>query len=183
MTLIPTTMAKIMRQMKGTDVSVNTRKPIRLENYDYGQNGAYFITVCVKDRAPILSKLRRGEHCSPEKTGDVCTELTDVGMIVDRAIRAISAHYADVSVDHYVVMPDHIHLLLRMDRQSGRAMLAPTAISEIIRQLKGSVTKQCGKAIWQKSFYDHVIRCEQDYLETWRYIDENPARRMEKQEI
>ena len=57
----------------------------------------------------------------------------------------------------------------------GRTQFAPT-LSRILKQFKGSVTKQVGAPIWQKSFYDHVIRNEAEYLDTWAYIDENPAK-------
>ncbi len=54
-------------------------------------------------------------------------------------------------------------------------MFAPT-VSRIIKQMKGYVSKKIGKSVWQKSFYDHVIRNENDYLEIWQYIDSNPAK-------
>ena len=169
---------------------MNTRKTIRLENYDYGQNGAYFITICVQNRLPILAEISElpvgasiarpcssianmaGEQCSPLRTVEV--KLSELGHMVDEAIQSIPAHYPSVTVEKYVIMPNHVHMLLRIDHKNGRAMLAPT-VSEIIRQMKGYVTKRCGKTVWQKSFYDHVIRTEQDYLDTWKYIDGNPA--------
>ena len=159
---------------------MNIRKPIRLENYDYSQNGAYFITICVKDRLPILSEISASAvGASIARPKDIRVpkpELTDIGLIVERAIQSIPLHYENISVDKYVIMPNHVHLLIRIDSESGRAMLAPTGISGIVQQMKGYVTKQYGKAIWQKSFYDHVIRSERDYLEIWQYIDGNPAK-------
>jgi REP element-mobilizing transposase RayT len=78
-------------------------------------------------------------------------------------------------VDHYTVMPNHIHLLLQINTdENGRAMLAPT-ISIVVQQLKGVVSKQVGQSIWQKLFHDHVIRGEKDYLKIRQYIDNNPA--------
>lgn len=148
------------------------RKPNRLSGYDYSQNGAYFITICVKDRKPILSRIAVGASIArPPKP-----ELTDLGRIIDNAIQAISVHYPDVTVDHYVIMPNHVHMILRIDRDSGRAMLAPTTVSEIIRQMKGTVTKQCGKAFWQRSYYDHIIRDDYDYQIKWNYIENDPDR-------
>ena len=64
-----------------------------------------------------------------------------------------------------------VHLILVI--QSGRTQFAPT-ISRIIKQFKGKITKQVGFCIWQKSFYDHVIRDEKDYLRIWEYIENNP---------
>ncbi len=152
------------------------RKSNRLEHFDYSQNGVYFITLCVQNRAPILSHIPAGLSIArpPEP------ELSAIGRIVQDAILTIPLPYPCVTIDHYVIMPNHVHLLLRIDKNSeeengGRAMLAPT-VSKMIQQTKGYVTKQCGRTIWQKSFYDHVIRDELDYQTRWRYIDENPAR-------
>ena len=84
--------------------------------------------------------------------------------------------YPSVFVDKYVIMPNHIHMIVVIDRGGpGRTQFAPT-LSRILKQFKGSVTKQVGAPIWQKSFYDHVIRNEAEYLDTWAYIDENPAK-------
>ena len=78
-------------------------------------------------------------------------------------------------MDNYVIMPNHIHLLLFLYCDNGRAMLVPT-VSRVIQQLKGAVTKRIGHPIWQSRFYDHVIRTERDYRDIYTYIDNNPAR-------
>ena len=81
-----------------------------------------------------------------------------------------------ISVDHYVIMPNHVHLLLQIHTDlNGRSMIAPT-ISTVVRLFKGAVSKQTGISIWQKGFYDHVVRSETDYLEIWNYIEGNPSR-------
>ncbi len=72
-------------------------------------------------------------------------------------------------------MPNHIHMILIIQNESGRAMLVPT-ISTVIAQMKGYISKRIGNSIWQKSFYDHIIRNEQDYLEIWQYIENNPEK-------
>ena len=98
------------------------------------------------------------------------------GKIVEEAILNIPKSYSMISVDNYVVMPNHVHLLLQIHSdESGRAMLAPR-ISTIIQQMKGYITKRIGVPIWQKFFHDHVIRGEQDYLKIWEYIDNNPQK-------
>lgn len=149
--------------MAGTD-----RKPLRLKGYDYSLGGYYFVTVCTKDRIPCL---RRGAHCAPEPL----PPLTAVGRIAEQAVLQISTHYPGVTVDKYVVMPNHVHILLVLPPDDGRALRAPT-LSRIVRAWKETVTKTFGKAIWQKSFYDHIIRDETDYLRIWDYIDTNPAK-------
>lgn len=101
--------------------------------------------------------------------------LSDIGIIVENGIKGIEQHYENVYVDNYVIMPNHIHLIIRIDNESGRAMLVPT-ISHIIQQFKGYVTKKAGKSIWQNKFYDHIIRDDYDYMTRYQYIDENPIK-------
>ena len=147
------------------------RKPNRLSDFDYSMPGAYFITVCTKDRKCILWNSVGASIARPQKP-----QLSPYGRIVDRAIRNIENHYPAISVDHFVVKPNHVHLLLQIHTDlDGRAMLAPT-VSRVVQQMKGIVTKQIGYSIWQKLFHDHVIRNEKDYLKIWEYIDNNPAR-------
>lgn len=147
------------------------RKPLRLPEYDYHSNGAYFITVCTKDRKPILSKISVGMTIGHPP--DVV--LTAFGRITENAIQNIETVYPFVHVDNYVIMPNHIHLLLFLYCDDGRSMIVPT-VSRIIQQLKGAVSKQIGRSIWQSRFYDHIIRTERDYREIYLYIDNNPAR-------
>jgi len=144
------------------------RKPNRLKDYNYGGNGAYFITICVKDRHEMLGKIVGAAIGRPFQT-----TLSEYGTIVDKAIQKIGEKYESVKVDQYVIMPNHIHMILTVDDR--RAMRAPT-ISTVINQFKGYVSKQIGFSLWQKSFHDHIIRDERDYQNHWQYIDENPAR-------
>lgn len=146
------------------------RKQIRLTEFDYDSNGAYFITICTKDRKPLLSKISVGTTIG--RPPDVV--LTQYGRIVEESIHQINNVYPPVHVDHYVIMPNHIHLLLFLYCDDGRAMLVPT-ISRVIQHLKGTVTKRIGQPIWQSRFYDHVIRSERDYRDIYDYIDNNPA--------
>ena len=146
------------------------RKQIRLTEFDYDSNGAYFITICTKDRKPLLSKISVGTTIG--RPPDVI--LTKYGRIVEEAIQHINTIYPSVHVDNYVIMPNHIHLLLFLYCDDGRAMLAPT-VSRVIQQLKGAVTKRIGLPVWQARFYDHVIRTERDYRDIYTYINNNPA--------
>ena len=82
--------------------------------------------------------------------------------------------YSTLIVDCYVIMPDHIHLILIICADEyGRPMVAPT-MSRVIQQLKGYITKRIGRFVWQKLFYDHIIRNHEDYEEHVKYIYENP---------
>lgn len=147
------------------------RKPNRLKDYDYSTAGAYFITICTKDRKSLL-----WEDVGASIARPAAVRLSPCGHIVDQAIRQIPAHYPAVLLENYTVMPNHIHLLLRIDTDpDGRALDAPT-ISQVIQQMKGIVTKRIGWPIWQKLFHDHVIRNERDYLKIWEYIEYDPIR-------
>ena len=147
------------------------RKQIRIKDYKYSTPGAYFITVCTVNREKIFWSDRRGELRSP-----VNVPLSDIGEIVANEIRKLNTVYDAVRVDKHCIMPDHIHLILSINTsENGRTQFAPT-ISQVIKQFKGSITKQVGRPIWQKSFYDHCIRNRQDYNELWEYIENNPLK-------
>jgi REP element-mobilizing transposase RayT len=148
------------------------RKNIRLKNYDYSSPGTYFITICVKDRKAILSNIVVGASIARPKE----IQLTQYGKIVETAINNIPKHYPIISVDNYVIMPDHIHLLLQIHSYiDGRPMVAPT-IDRVIKQMKGYITKQIGFSIWQKSYNDHIVRGLDDYKNIWEYIENNPLK-------
>ena len=143
------------------------RKKNRLSGYDYSRNGAYFITCCTQDRKECLWNV--GARIA--RPGDPLP-LSAYGWIVNDAISKIPGHYPAVSVDKYVVMPNHIHIILRI-HTSGCGVRAPTTAT-VVNQMKGWVTKQVGASIWQKSYHDHVIRDDEDYRELWTYVDNNP---------
>ena len=146
------------------------RKKNRLENYDYSQNGAYFITICTDDRKCLLSRIVGATLGRP-----AYAELTAWGKCVEHAILRIPECYPDVRLEKYVIMPNHIHLLLMIDTLHGRPRVAPT-ISRIVQQTKGLATRLIGHNIFQKSFHDHIIRDDAHYRMIWQYIDTNPAR-------
>ena len=108
-------------------------------------------------------------------------ELTEYGKIVDEAVNNIEKKYNTIKLDKYVIMPEHIHLLLSiLPDENGRPMGAPT-IPNVINQLKGYVSKKVGFSLWQKLYYDHVIRDEEDFYIKYQYIENNPMSRYLKQ--
>ena len=166
------------------DKEIPTRKRNRLENYDYNSCGAYFLTICTTTRENYFWNMgaiidRPKNEQDDSNVGAVIgrpqdIDLSPYGEIVDDAINNIPNVYPALSVECYVIMPDHVHLLLMICAdENGRPMTAPT-ISWVVNQLKGNVTKRIGQAIWQKSFYDHVIRNKKDYDKHVKYIYENP---------
>ncbi len=155
------------------------RKPTRLRNYDYNTAGAYFITICTKDRRCILSDISVGAiHESP------VLKLKKYGKIADKTIQALSERYK-IEIPKYVIMPNHIHMLvvitdaeiLRAIRESP--LRARSVISKVIGYMKMNISKGIHKIspdehIWQRSFHDHIIRDQKDYERIWTYIDINP---------
>ena len=158
--------------------ALQTRKNISLDGHDYSDAGAYFVTICVKDGHEMLGEIVVGAITNrPSNTG-VQVLLSHYGQIVDIAIKNIPNIYENVRIDKYVIMPNHIHMIILINH--GRLIIAPTqktaSISTIIKGLKTAVTKQIGFSLWQKSFHDHIIRNKEEYQRIWNYIDENPAR-------
>ena len=169
------------------------RRPNRLPAYDYARAGAYFVTVCTRDRQQLfwcgsdavaahsVRQPWQGPspeiHLAPLPAG---TALSAAGRAAVDAIGEIPQRYPMVTVDVCAVMPNHVHLLLRMqgpDRQSeqGEAVPRPT-LHTVVRSLKTMVTKKLGYSIWQTSYYEHIVRNRRDYQEIWKYIEGNPAK-------
>ena len=147
------------------------RKSIRIEDYDYSTPGSYFITVCTANREKIFWNSVGADIIRPENV-----PLSPIGKIAEQAILQIPNHYDNIIVDKYCVMPDHIHFILRIESNiDGRMISAPT-VSTVVGSMKRWVSKQVGRPIWQKSFYDHGIRNQQDYDEIWEYIENNPLK-------
>ena len=147
------------------------RKPNRLQEYDYSTPNGYFVTICTQNRRNLFWKNVGAITDRPENV-----PLTNLGMLARQSIEDIPRYYPVVSVDHFVIMPNHIHLLLQIHTDNdGRSMIAPT-ISTVVRLMKGAVSKQAGFSVWQKGFYDHVVRSQRDYLDVWNYIEGNPSK-------
>ncbi len=146
------------------------RKRNRINGFRYNDIGGYFITVCTKDRQCILWN---AAYVAGENVGlRQYPPLNKYGTVVDDAIKLINHHYPSVTVDHYIIMPNHIHLLLQI-RNTNSNIGAP-AIMTVVQQFKGYVTKKIGKSIWQRSFHDHVVRNQKDYNRIAKYIYNNP---------
>ena len=169
-----------------------TRKDIRLDGYDYSRSGAYFVTVCTKNMQHFFweypnryialtdtNKPNVGAH-SVRPTNDRKIHLSEYGKAVKCSFRIVSEHYPNVFFDRYVIMPNHIHAIIRIENREiagmigGRTECAPT-LSLIVKNLKENVTREIGFSVWQKSFYDRIIRNEHEYRAYWQYIENNPT--------
>ena len=213
------------------------RKTIRLQNYDYSQNGAYFVTICTAHKRPLFGVVRRGDPCGRPPV-PVYAELSEIGRIVESYLTEIPSHYPDVHLASYVIMPDHIHMILVLTQnQPERAGQCPApteesdlscrrggtpgppattekpvppcrrggtpgppataekpvppcrrggtpgppALPKIINAFKSLTTRKAGCSLWQRGYYEHILRNQQDFDEAAGYIAGNPVRRLERE--
>ncbi len=140
------------------------RKRIRLKDFDYASYNYYFVTVCTADKKYLFGM---GNH------------LSKYGIIAQEKLLEIQNHYDCVTVDKYVIMPNHLHAIIAVE-SSDNDKNRPT-LGTIVGAYKASVSREIHKTnpklnIWQSRFYDHVILCTADYENVWTYIDDNPRR-------
>ena len=155
------------------------RKPNRLKKFDYSQNGAYFVTVCTQNKQCILGKIV-GQGLAP-----AAVELSLYGKTAEKYILQLEQRYSRIKIEKYVIMPNHIHMLIFIDNSNvcatAGASPCPT-LSDVICAFKSLTAIECRKRgyqmkkFFQTSFHDHIIRDEADYLKIWNYIDTNPAK-------
>jgi len=136
-----------------------SRKPNRVAGKDYSRNGAYFLTICTKDRHELFGKVQDGKMI-----------LSSFGEIVQAELHVIEAVYSTVVVDSFVVMPNHVHILLHLLNEEANPY-----VSRIIQQWKGSVSKKAGTPLWQKLFHDHAVDTAEEFRKIQQYIRDSPA--------
>ena len=135
------------------------RKTIRLPNYDYSSEGAYYVTLCTEGKASILC-----DYTLPAMEGDAPVfHITPLGRAVDEMIRKIPG------IDKYVIMPNHVHMIIF----NGPSDFS---LARKLQFFKSNLTRKLGRSIWQRNYFEYVIRGERDYLVRWKYIDDNPAK-------
>ena len=156
---------------------MSRRKQMRLKDYDYSKEGAYFVTVCVNDRKCVLGEIVNG-----------CMQLSLIGEIVNEYWNLIPSIYPNVYLDYYVIMPNHLHgIIIIDDMYVGAVINRPNdgaidnrpygKLSQIIKSYKQMATKQIHKQNpyfqWQRSFYDRIIRNDMDLNRIRHYIVNN----------
>lgn len=147
------------------------RKHTRLPRFDYSVPGIYFLTLCTKNRSRCLSQIV-GRGLDPAVR--YAMELTPYGNIAEQDLLALPDRFAGITVLQYVVMPDHLHILLQLHAADAAGSRPRPTVPTIIGQYKAGVSRKCKCALWQASYYDHVVRSEQELLEIQRYIENNP---------
>ncbi|MGQ9689180.1 MAG: transposase [Desulfobaccales bacterium] len=154
------------------------RQSLRLPDYDYSHQGAYFVTTCVKDKKPLFAKILNGEMVSNEN-----------GSLVLDTWNKLPAHYPHIALDAFMVMPNHVHDILMIveenDQPVGAGLKpAPTKpLSEVVRAFKTFSARAInlrrgasGQPVWQRGYYEHVIRNETSLNRIRDYIATNPLR-------
>ena len=173
------------------------RKELRIKQHDYSSTGAYFVTICVKDRKPILSTLIQpvgvGALDDPQSVaspGEPQIRLTAIGRTAEKNL-LFSGNIPGVRIDRYVIMPDHIHAIIFLDseqyiRRKDGSSRAPTPTNEmlphIISTFKRFCNKEIGSNIFQRGYIEHIVRDKEDYETRASYISANPTRRYYKEQ-
>lgn len=146
------------------------RKPTRLKNYDYNSTGVYFITVCTQNKVNYFSDI---VISGPNEPATI--QLTRFGKIAEEQIKAINFKYADVDIENYVIMPNHIHMIISIFNENEKNNIS---VTDVVRIFKSLTTRLCkiGPVIFQRSFYNIIIRNDKDYLGCCNYIANNPSK-------
>ncbi|MDA8079106.1 MAG: hypothetical protein M0Z79_09235 [Nitrospiraceae bacterium] len=171
---------------------IHHRRSIRLKGHDYSQAGAYFVTICAWKKECLFGDVLEGEM-----------KENGFGQVVQNEWTRTAVIRPNVELDYHVVMPNHFHGIMTInecDGQSGRGVLqyAPTncifrspsqTIGAIIRGFKSTVTKHInefrktpGLPVWQRNYYEHIIRTDDELNRIREYIVNNPARWAEDEE-
>ncbi len=163
------------------DPNIHHRRSIRLDGYDYSQDGWYSVTMCVL-----------GHKCLFGKFADGQIQLYEYGRIIDKCWKWLAEQYDYVHLDRYVVMPNHLHGIIIIGGGGsclGGSRPAPTEdaqkckpLSRLVGAFKTVSTKQIniirntpGRKLWQRNYYEHIIRSEEELNHIRQYIVDNPA--------
>ena len=134
-----------------------SRKPTRIPGYNYSNRNYYFITICTYEKACIFGTINR---------------INEWGEIAKNDLQQISSHFTDVYVDNCIVMPNHIHAIIVIDKDNSVNLnhvvgLYKSGVSRKIHKIQPNVT------VWQRSFHDHIIRNQAEYEKIWEYVTFN----------
>jgi putative transposase len=167
-------------------MTLKNRRSIRLPHYDYSKNGCYFITVCVNDRRRLFGEIENREMA-----------LNAAGRMVDKWWKELDQKYTDIMLDEYCIMPNHFHgiihivganLCVRPDCVNGQTPRSAPAVGDMVQWFKTMSTNEYifnvknnhwqsfNKRFWQRNYYEHIIRDEDDLYRAREYIVNNPAK-------
>jgi REP element-mobilizing transposase RayT len=145
------------------------RRPIRLRDYDYTREGRYFVTIVAANRDEVFGTVIDG-----------AMHLSDEGKCVADVWANLPRHYPHVSLDAFVVMPNHVHGIVVLGQaRTPDAKRSP--LSEVVRGFKTYTARRvngirgiAGSQVWQRNYYERIVRNEQEMQSVRRYIAENP---------
>ena len=155
------------------------RKNIRLEGYDYNSVGLYFITVCTVEKKKLLCKIKEPTVGTVVLDGPL-VQLTDYGEIVEHRLRVMSDFYDDIKLDSFVVMPNHIHMMVRVLKNGPSGTTVPTMnkVGRFVGTFKRLTNREIGINIWQSRSHDRIVRSDEEYFGYMEYIEANPQKWM-----
>lgn len=147
------------------------RKSIRLKNYDYSSNGYYFVTICTQNREKLFGEIVGATLCGrpnyPHK-------------MIEKWLFEIQNKYLNTKIDYYVIMPDHIHFILFIEGDHTGSPLQDIigwfktmTTNDYIKGVKNKLYEPFNKHFWQRNYFEHVIRNENDLFECRKYIEQN----------
>ena len=171
-------------------MELTKRKRSRISEFDYGQEGAYFVTLCTQKRAKLfMIELPTEESLctTPDGTSGTTHRScpTVANQVIHKWITETENKFFNIVINKYVIMPDHLHLIVTIKEHHVGASLPDVmqffktmTTNEYIRGVKKGILPPFDRKLWQKSYYDHVVRNQEDYNEIWEYIENNPAKWM-----
>ncbi len=158
------------------DLKVHHRRSIHAKRYDYATLGAYFLTICTCERQPLLGEIRNG-----------IVGLTEIGCMVQQIWNELPAQYAGVAIDEFVVMPNHIHGIIALvgadprvrpglAAKEGQAQGPAPTVPMVVQRFKSFTTHLDGRTLWQRNYFEHIVRNDLDLDRIREYIGTNPIR-------
>ena len=140
-------------------MSGEVRNNLRLSSIDY-KNGTFFITMCAQNMSCIFGKVIFTDT-------NAFVDLSKTGQSVEDTINYIDAHDENVSIEKFVIMPNHVHILMTVENMD---------VSSVVRRIKTFVQRNKNNRIWQRTYMEHKIKNIKDFQVHWTYIDDNPRR-------
>jgi len=164
----------------------NRRKSLRLKHWDYKTTGLYFVTICINDRKNLFGEIKNGKMI-----------LNEAGLMVDKQWQHIFTRFKNSKTQEYIIMPNHFHAIIKiiglplvgtqltairqLDKNTPTLgeIIGPfksITTNKYIQRVKHSNWQSFDKKLWQRNYYEHVIRDEEDFNRISEYIDTNPLK-------
>jgi len=170
----------------GETLPLPRRRTIRFQGFDYSQAACYFVTICAKENRCVFGRVVGAKM-----------QLNSLGKIVEECLLAVPRHFGNAEIPTRAVMPNHVHTIIVLRGKASNAITTKTtcahtetfaapvtgSIPTIVRSFKSAVTRAARAAfrkpsldVWQRNYFERVIRSDDEFRKTWQYICENPAR-------